>query len=61
MYWLKNKSPEHLTEIMTFPVRRHSFLPVDRSFSRVEKILKRHPVITSKEKYIEMYLEVGSV
>lgn len=62
MYWLKNKSPVNLTEIIiTFPVRGHSFLPADRSFGRVEKILRRHPVITSKERYIEMYSEVGSV
>ncbi|KAK4882697.1 hypothetical protein RN001_006016 [Aquatica leii] len=47
MYWLKNKAPENVVEIIiTFPVRGHIFLPADRSFGRVEKILKRNPVIT---------------
>lgn len=62
MFWLKNKAPVHVTEIIiTFPVRGHSFLPADRSFGRVEKILKRNPVITSKENYVEIYSEVGLV
>lgn len=62
MYWLKTKSPDNVTAIeITFPVRGHSYLPADRSFGRVEKILKRNPVIISKEKYMEFYAEVGSV
>lgn len=62
MYWLKHQSPDNVAEILiTFPVRGHSFLPADRSFGRVEKILKKNPIITSKEKYIEIYSEVGSV
>ncbi|KAK4882722.1 hypothetical protein RN001_006041 [Aquatica leii] len=62
MYWLKNKAPENVVEIIiTFPVRGHSFLPADRSFGRVEKILNKNPVITCKEKYVEIYSEVGSI
>lgn len=61
-FWLRFKSPSHLTDIqLTFPVRGHSFLPADRVFGRVEKILKRHPTITSCEKYEEIYSEVGTV
>lgn len=60
IYWLR-RSPQHVTEItLTFPVRGHSFMAADRSFGRVEKILRKNPVITSKDEYIKIYNEVGT-
>ncbi|CAG9820696.1 unnamed protein product [Phaedon cochleariae] len=62
MYWLKNKSPENISEIIiTFPVRGHSFLPADRAFGRVEKILRQNPIVTHKKEYVDLYSEVGTV
>jgi hypothetical protein len=61
-YWLKILSPPEVKNItIIFPVRGHSFLPADRVFGRVEKILRRHPLITLKEDYIKLYAEVGEV
>lgn len=62
MFWLKNKSPESLSEIsITFPVRGHSFMAADRCFGRVEKLLRKNTDILSKEEYIKFYSEVGQV
>lgn len=62
LFWLVNKSPEHIEEInITYPVRGHSFLPADRVFGRVEKEIKTVPVITKKEEYVEIYKNHGTV
>lgn len=47
--------------LLYFPVRGHSFLPADRVFGRVEKILRKNVTITSKEQYYEMYKKAGDV
>ncbi|CAH0562897.1 unnamed protein product [Brassicogethes aeneus] len=61
-YWLKLKSPPALSEdIITYPVRGHSFLPADRVFGRVEHDLKKHPLIISKNDYNEIYKSHGVV
>lgn len=62
LYWLVKSSPQHVREILiTYPVRGHSFLPADRVFGRVEKELKVHPTITTKEEYNEYYSKFGQV
>lgn len=61
-FWLTNKFPKQLREIqVTFPVRGHSFLPVDRVFGRVEKRLRKSPTIIDKEDYLTLYSEFGYV
>lgn len=56
------ESPQALKQIeLTFPVRGHSFLPADRVFGRVEKLLRKRPVIENKEQYYKLYSEVGEV
>lgn len=47
--------------LLYFPVRGHSFLPADRVFGRVEKILRKNITITSKEQYYELCKKVGDV
>lgn len=47
--------------IITFPIRGHSFLPADRVFGRLEKLLRRKTTMVTKEEYYEMYQEVGTV
>lgn len=62
LFWLQQLSPENLKQIqLGFPVRGHSFLPADRVFGRVEKELRRHPIITTPEEYIEYYSQFGQV
>ncbi len=61
-YWLKKFSPNNIKSIkITFPVRGHSFLPADRAFGRIEKILKKLPQIKNSEEYEESYRQVGMV
>lgn len=61
-YWLKFKSPPTVTEIIiTYPVRGHSFLPADRVFGRVEKDLRKHPVLPLKTDYEAIYKRHGIV
>lgn len=46
---------------LTFPVRGHSFLPCDRVFGRVERLLRKKPTIIEKNEYYEEYGKVGIV
>lgn len=62
LQWLYAKSPQTLHCIqITFPVTGHSFMPADRVFGRIEKDLKRIPVITIKEKYFECFKRHGDL
>lgn len=47
--------------VIIFPVRGHSFLPADRVFGRAEKMLRKKPVIVSKDEYYECYRNIGVV
>ena len=51
-----NVSFEHI-----FPVCGHSYMPADRAFGRVEKILKRKETILLPQEYYEAFEEVGNV
>lgn len=62
LYWLRNESPEHIKEAeLIFPVRGHSFLPADRTFGRIEKSLRKHSTIVSRDEYNTLYQQVGAV
>ncbi|VEN57645.1 unnamed protein product [Callosobruchus maculatus] len=62
MLWLYHFAPGTIKKIeLIFPVRGHSYLPADRIFGRVEKILRRHAVIKTPEKYWELYHQVGEI
>lgn len=62
MYFLEKAAPPALKSIeLVFPVRGHSFLPSDRVFGRIEKKLKKMPVITDPEEYITLFKEHGTV
>ena len=62
IFWLLKNSPKHLLEIiLTFPVRGHSYLPADRVFGRLEKRIKQHPIIVTKEEYAAHYSNFGKV
>lgn len=62
MVWLHTKSPANIKSItMFFPVRGHSYMPADRVFGRVEKLIRSHCVIKSPEGYYKLYRQVGTV
>lgn len=61
-FWLQNKSHKNIQQIkLNFPTRGHSFLPANRVFGRVEKEIRRYPVITTQEEYIKHYSKFGTV
>ncbi|XP_072384620.1 uncharacterized protein [Diabrotica undecimpunctata] len=61
-FWLRFKAPVQVTEILlVFPVRGHSYLPADRVFGRVEKLLRKKATILSREEYEEIYKQIGVV
>lgn len=61
IYWLQKSNTNIDTITIIFPVRGHSFLPVDRVFGRVEKALRKEPFIKTKECYHDLYKQVGNV
>lgn len=62
IFWLKNHAPSNLDKIIvTFPVRGHSYLPADRVFGRVEKDLRKKPLLLRPQEYHEIYAKHGKV
>lgn len=60
--WLRIEAPSSLNHlVLHFPVRGHSYLPADRVFGRVEKMLKKHSIIHNPEEYHKYYRKVGRV
>nr|CAI5846099.1 unnamed protein product [Callosobruchus analis] len=61
-FWMRFNTPVHLTEIqLIFPVRVHSFLPADRCFKRVEKLLRKPPTLSFTKEYKHIYEKLGEV
>ncbi|KAJ8888293.1 hypothetical protein PR048_007780 [Dryococelus australis] len=55
-HWLRQSASESIKNIlMIFPVTGHSFLPADRVLGRVEKLLRKRPLITTKREYEAIY------
>lgn len=44
-----------------FPIKGHSYLPPDRVFGRIEKEIKKKPVIKSPAEYHEIFQKYGKV
>ncbi|XP_050294218.1 uncharacterized protein LOC126734570 [Anthonomus grandis grandis] len=45
-YWLLKESPENIKNIeLTFPIVGHSFIPPDRVFGLIEKVIKKYPLL----------------
>lgn len=62
MHFMATQDIHALKKIsLTFPVRGHSYLPADRCFGRVEKLLRKKPTIITKEEYFEELGKVGEV
>lgn len=62
IWFLQEIAPKNILEIeLVFPVTGHSFLPSDRVFGRIEKELKKIPVITDPETYVTIFKEHSTV
>ncbi len=44
-----------------FPMRGHSYMPPDRAFGRVEKILNKEETILQPKEYFEIFSKVGQL
>ncbi|KAJ8894381.1 hypothetical protein PR048_007032 [Dryococelus australis] len=54
-HWLRQSAPESIQNtLIVFSVRGHSFLPADRVFGRVEKLLQKRPLITTKRDLVKI-------
>lgn len=56
--WLFSESPRHVKRIeLIYPVVGHSFIPPDRVFAKIEKVIKTKEVITSPSEYVSVLQE----
>lgn len=46
---------------LTYPVAGHSFLPADRLFGRLEKILRKHDTLLTPDDYLPLFSSVAQV
>lgn len=52
LWWLQNEAPSEISVVsLVFPVTRHSFLPPDRVFGRIEKDVRKHEKILNSQSY----------
>lgn len=59
--WL-TEAPQNIKQIeLVFPVVGHSYIPPDRVFAKIEKEVRRHEVINSPEKYLEIISNFSTV
>lgn len=61
LFWLQKTTKNIKSITIIFPVRGHSFLPVDRIFGRAEKLLRKESCIKNKEQYHALYKQIGKV
>lgn len=60
--WLLKLSPPTIKEVQViFPVVGHSYIPPDRLFGQIEKLIKKKPEVTSPEQYVEIIQKWGKV
>lgn len=57
-----SSAPANITRVeIIFPVVGHSFIPPDRVFARIEKVIRKHEVISNPQEYIEILRDHGTV
>lgn len=62
MLWLYRDAPRSVESVVViFPIRGHSYLPADRVFGQVEKVIRSYSTIKSPLKYYEIYSKKGEV
>lgn len=62
MKWFKDEAPNTVQKVeFIFPIVGHSFLPPDRVFGRIEKVIRREGTIETPDKYMTIFKEFGTV
>lgn len=62
MKWFHSAAPRHLKYIeVVFPVVGHSFMPPDRVFGNIEKVVKKIDTIVQPQEYFEIFQQFGTV
>lgn len=60
--WLSELAPNQVEEFyLIFPIVGHSFLPPDRVFGRIEKVLKKIETVITPEEYNTIFASYGKV
>lgn len=60
--WLKDEAPMQINTVkVIFPVPGHSYIPPDRVFGRIEKVVRRREVIVDPDEYIGIFENYGTV
>ena len=60
--WLYCEAPRHVKKVeVIYPIVGHSFIPPDRVFAKIEKILKTKEVVTCPAEYVSVLEENGTV
>jgi hypothetical protein len=60
--WLVTYAPSYIEEIeLIFPLTGHSFLPADRVFGLIERILKKKTAIITREEYYKVFERFGTL
>lgn len=60
--WFSSKAPRNIKSIeIIFPIVGHSFLPPDRIFGRIEKIVRKKDTIITPAEYTTIFSEFGVV
>lgn len=61
-YWLQMKSPKRIRELeLIFPVVGHSYMPPDRVFATIEKVIKKKQAIVDPQDYVKIFGKFGTV
>ena len=61
-HWLAVRAPPSVKRIeLIFPMTGHSFLPPDRVFGNIEKVLKRKEVIADPSEYHAVFEQYATV
>lgn len=61
-YWFAEKAPAGIKQIeMIFPITGHSFLPPDRVFGNIERVLKKTSTVVNPKLYEEIFSQFGTV
>lgn len=59
--WLIS-APSHIKQVeIIFPVVGHSFMPPDRIFGNIEKVVRKRDTIVEPKEYFDIFYEFGSV
>lgn len=60
--WLGVDAPHHVKTLeLIFPVTGHSFIPLDRVFGQIEKVIKKKDTIVSPNEFLEIFKSHGNV